>query len=382
MIPLTLRNSSSKVVTFHLPQCGPHTRNDVEIYKRTGSKYWLVDFMVNGKRRRKSTRATTKTRAMEVAAVLIREAQRGGEPKPKGPSPKLQVFAEEKFLPFIKSSQLDPDSKRYYENGWRMLKSTPITDQPIASIKAAHAATLEFPGSGSNANCALRTLRRMLSFARDSEYIENVPKIPLRKENERSATFSPKMEKALLDVAPQPLRDVFLISQDSGLRPDEVIRMCWDNVLWDKHLIFNPNGKTVKSRRHVPLSDRVRAALKARAEGSTSPWVFPSSRKKGTHISYYTIGKGIMEVRKKLALPKDLVLYSARHTFATDMLDRTGNLALVQKMLGHESILTTQRYLHPELKDVAQLVNQRNADNADENLRHSLRHSGQNTEVN
>jgi hypothetical protein len=34
-------------------------------------------------------------------------------------------------------------------------------------------------------------------------------------------------------------------------------------------------------------------------------------------------------------------------------------------------------YLLPELKDVAQLVNQRNADNADENLRHSLRHSGE-----
>ena len=84
-------------------------------------------------------------------------------------------------------------------------------------------------------------------------------------------------------------------------------------------------------------------------------------------------------VRKKLKLPKDLALYSARLTFATGMLDRTGNLALVQKMLGHESMLTTQRYLHPELKDVAQLVNQLNADNAEENLRRSLLHSGQGT---
>ena len=351
----------------------------MEIYKREGSKYWLVDFTVNGKRYRKSTRATTKTRAMEVAADLIKEVHLGDTPKPKGPSPRLQAFADEKFLPFIQGSQLDPDSKRYYENGWRMLKSTPIADQPIAGIKAAHAAMLEFPGSGSNANCALRTLRRMLSFARDAEYITHVPKIALRKENERSATFSAELEKALLDAAPQPLRDVFLITQDSGLRPDEVIRMRWDNVLWDKNLIFNPDGKTQKSRRHVPLSERVRTALRARAEGAASEWVFPSPRKKGAHISYYMVAKGMKKVREKLALPKDLVLYSARHTFATDMLDRTGNLALVQKMLGHESILTTQRYLHPELKGIAELVNERNVKNANENLRHSLRHSGQKT---
>jgi integrase len=352
----------------------------VEIYKREGSKYWLVDFMVNGKRHRKSTRATTKTRAMEIAADLIKEAQLGDVPKPKGPSPKLQAFADDCFLPFVKSSQLDPDSKRYYENGWRMLKATPIADQTIASIKAAHATILEFPGSGSNANCALRTLRRMLSLARDSEYITNVPKIALRKERERSATYSAELEKALIDVAPQPLRDVFIITQDSGLRPDEVIRMRWENVLWDKNLIFNPDGKTAKARRHVPLSERVRAALRTRAEETKSEWVFPSSRKKGAHISYFLIAKGMMKVREKLALPKDLVLYSARHTFATDMLDRTGNLSLVQKMLGHESILTTQRYLHPELKDVAQLVNQRNAENADESLWHSLRHSGEETQ--
>lgn len=42
------------------------------------------------------------------------------------------------------------------------------------------------------------------------------------------------------------------------------------------------------------------------------------------------------------------------------MLDRTGNIVLVGKMLGHRSVTTTQRYLHPEMKRMAELVNARN----------------------
>jgi len=40
-------------------------------------------------------------------------------------------------------------------------------------------------------------------------------------------------------------------------------------------------------------------------------------------------------------------------------------------VLGHESVTTTQKYLHPELKDIAETVNERNSDNAAANLRHS-----------
>ena len=53
-------------------------------------------------------------------------------------------------------------------------------------------------------------------------------------------------------------------------------------------------------------------------------------------------------------------------------------MALVQKVLGHEFILTTQRYLRPELKEIAELVNERNSKNANA----TLRHSGQETQVN
>jgi site-specific recombinase XerD len=92
-------------------------------------------------------------------------------------------------------------------------------------------------------------------------------------------------------------------------------------------------------------------------------------------MSYYLVAKDFTTTRAAAGLPDSLVLYSARHSFATDLLDRTGNLILVQKVLGHESPSTTARYCHPELKGIAEVVNQRNTEHA-ETLRHSLRHSG------
>jgi site-specific recombinase XerC len=81
----------------------------------------------------------------------------------------------------------------------------------------------------------------------------------------------------------------------------------------------------------------------------------------------------------KAGLPSELVLYSARHSFATDLLDQTGNIKLVSDVLGHESVVTTQKYLHPSMKNLARVANQRNKERTDEalnkNLRHIPRHS-------
>lgn len=89
--------------------------------------------------------------------------------------------------------------------------------------------------------------------------------------------------------------------------------------------------------------------------------MFPSKRKKQAHISYFPVAKQFSKARKEANIPDGVMLYSARYSFATDMLDRTGNIVMIGKMLGHRSVTTTQRYLHPEMKGMAELVNARNA---------------------
>ncbi len=72
------------------------------------------------------------------------------------------------------------------------------------------------------------------------------------------------------------------------------------------------------------------------------------------------VEKPFREARKEAMLPDDVVLYSSPHSFATDLLARTGNLKLVSNVLGHGSVAATGKYIHPSLKMVAGVVKQRN----------------------
>ncbi len=57
-------------------------------------------------------------------------------------------------------------------------------------------------------------------------------------------------------------------------------------------------------------------------------------------------------------------LYCCRHTFATDVLEPTGNLAALMKVLGHADAQTAMKYQHPGLEQIRKAVEERNRGNA------------------
>jgi len=82
-------------------------------------------------------------------------------------------------------------------------------------------------------------------------------------------------------------------------------------------------------------------------------WGFPSDRAACGHLR--SIDRLFREARRQACLPKDLVLYCARHDYGARVLMRTGNLAAVMKTMEHRDVKTAMHHQHPEL-DVVRAV--------------------------
>jgi integrase len=257
----------------------------------------------------------------------------------------------QRFLVWLEEARLEAQTKKYYCNGWRLLKLTPVVNMRVDEVTGDWIDRLRFPNSAANTNCALRTLRRMLHKAEEWKLISHAPKVKLMKEHGRSIRLDEQIERRLLAASADCnwrkqtsdlFRDVVILMRDTGMRNQrELYRMRIENLDWENRLIFVPDSKTPEGRRLVPMSRRVFEILQERCGTGKDGWVFSSKRSKSGHIR--SIDRLFRQARTKASLSRDLVLYCARHDYGTRILMRTGNLAAVMRTMGHQ---------HPELEIV------------------------------
>jgi integrase len=334
------------------------------LYRR--GKTWHYDFTVADRRQRGTTHQTSESRARKIESKLMEEAERRGPSAVLRRAPLLCNFAP-RFLDWVDHARhLASKSRRCYRVGWNQIRSTSLMGMNLDRITAEELDSLALAGSPSYVNQALRTLRRLLGKAVEWKVIAAAPAVKLMEEVGRELTIDPKTETKLLAVAKQPTKDVLIMIQDTGMRPEEVFRIRIENINWTRRLIFNPSGKTRAARRHVPISERMLDLLMVRCAGKQEGWLFPSPRSNSGHL--ITVAKQFREARRKASLPTTLVLYCARHTFGTAAYEATGNLARVMNIMGHTDVRTAMRYQHPALDSVREAIDQRN-------LRHKPRHN-------
>jgi site-specific recombinase XerD len=307
-------------------------RRLVKLFRKPKSKFYWYDFTVRGSRYRGSTRETKSARALQVASLKLASVMESTDPLPAKPAV-LREFSD-RFLDWVNNSRLEEKTSKFYRNGWRLLKATSVAILRIDQVTADCAEQLKFPGSAANANCALRTLRRMLHKAEEWKMISHAPKIKMMKEHGRHLRLDDGAEKKLIAGASacnwrQRTRklfgDIVALMRDTGMRNErELFHMRIENLDWQSRLIFVPDSKTPEARRVVPMSTRVFEILRTRCDARREGWIFPSNRSASGHLR--SICNLFRKVRNNAGLPKELVLYCARHDYGTRVLMRTGNL--------------------------------------------------------
>lgn len=150
--------------------------------------------------------------------------------------------------------------------------------------------------------------------------------------------------KAIALDSVEGLRDyaLFMLMYASGLRVSEVIGL---EITHLKDGFVFVRGKGNKER-IVPVApvaiNAVDDYLKYRDDANK--WLFLDQ--KGMPISRFTVFKRLKNYLKKAGLDLVYSPHSFRHAFATHLLDGKADLRLIQELLGHSNIKTTDRYTH------------------------------------
>jgi integrase/recombinase XerC len=217
-----------------------------------------------------------------------------------------------------------------------------------------------------------RTIAHMLSawrglftwLARHRGYSAN-PCLGLRAPKEAKPlpkALSPEAAGQLLDVVvetPPDIRDkaMFELAYSSGLRLAELVSLDLvhaDTIRRDAEVtVTGKGGKT----RSVPVGAKARAAievwLQARALLARAGVAALFVGARGERIAAGVVRARLGQWAQRAGLPVHVHPHVLRHSFATHVLQSSGDLRAVQEMLGHSSISTTQVYTHLDFQYLA-----------------------------
>ena len=201
-----------------------------------------------------------------------------------------------------------------------------------------------------------------------------------RKENPTILIESPKIGRKLPDTlsveaidkliaainlsTPQGERNRAILETlySCGLRVSELINLKISDLFFDEGFI-RVTGKGNKQR-FVPINFQTQKYIELylntirnhqqKVKGFEDIVFLNRRGKKLTRNMVFTI---IKDLAVKINLQKNISPHTFRHSFATHLLERGADLRAIQQMLGHESITTTEIYMHVDKSFLKEVIN-------------------------
>ncbi|HKP58822.1 MAG TPA: site-specific tyrosine recombinase XerD [Polyangiales bacterium] len=230
-----------------------------------------------------------------------------------------------------------------------------------ADARAFHAVLLKQAERGLSARSQARFLSSLRGFYKYLVEERLLPKNPLelveapRLSRKLPSLLSQREVQQLLQTPdptdPRGLRDTAMLytMYAAGLRVSEVVTLGLGDVDLRTGVVA-AFGKGRK-RRLVPLADPARDAISAYLAQVRGHWARPLEKclfvtQRGAGMTRQAFWKTLKRYGRVAGITKNLTPHMLRHSFATHLLQGGADLRVVQTLLGHADIATTQIYTH------------------------------------
>jgi len=152
-------------------------------------------------------------------------------------------------------------------------------------------------------------------------------------------------------------KTMLMLAYSAGLRVSEVVSIKTYDIDSKRMTVMIRQAKGKKDRL-APLSPVLLVMLREYAikyKPDKKGWLF-EGLEKGTPYSTRSLQEVIQAAKQKVGIMKPGSIHSLRHSFATHLIDRGTDISMIQKLLGHNDIKTTLRYLHTSNKDLLRII--------------------------
>ena len=171
-------------------------------------------------------------------------------------------------------------------------------------------------------------------------------KIPQIKRKRRLPEVLAKeeIEKILEVTEITKYRTMFMLMYGTGLRIGETVRLRVDDIDRNRKVIRVNQGKGLKDR-YTLLPDVLMKELeKYYKRVRQNEWLFPGD-KEGQHITERSVQRAFQQSKTKAAIRKKVSVHTLRHSFASHIVEAGYDVYHLQKLMGHSTVKTTNRYI-------------------------------------
>lgn len=243
-----------------------------------------------------------------------------------------------------------------YESALRSLYAgmKPVLHQDVKSITKQHIssylknAALLNKWSNATYNNQLTFIRAIFNYFIEHEIIDVSPASrvkPIPQVTKKNKYFDDATFEKIKKKAEPELLKFLMFMYHTGTRPNEARQLTYEDIDRERKLLRVPAGVSKnKKDDYAPLSDYILDNFKG------SGLIF------GTYINYFT--RRFLKLKKELKLPKDMTMYSIKHTRAVHLAQDGASPYAIMQLFRHSGLDITMAYL----RDLGLTVNREAAD--------------------